>query len=600
MKNVIIPSPKEIISEDGLCNVNELTCLKVSGLPPESVDILRSEFTVHEIIADAGGTGNFSAVFTKSAEENLPPSPQVISDNEEGYVLNITCNAVQICGSSAQGLWYGIQTLQQLMDTDSSRMQACTIKDQPILKIRGVHWDMKGYQPKLEVLKEELRILSRYKVNMVLLELEDKFRYQSVPEVAVENAYTAEELKTVSEYAKALFITVIPKVQCLAHVDYLLKHKAYAHLRENNHPYQYCARNKEAFKLWTKMVDEIMEIFPDSPYFHVGADESTHLAECDECKKYSRAENFIYCVGKSIAYIKEKGMIPVIWDDIIRNKHGNIDEEDIEKTWILAKDAVIMYWAYGYGGMNNVFPYMSKYLNKNMKVWGASGFSGCGPSWIQNVPPAAERMININAWTKSSIEHGLEGFFNTGWGRIASADPGAEPHETCWLPIVFGAEAGWSGVVVETKKFAKKFLNQFYGVYFPDSLIDFILNPVAGNLNSEEINAIKPLRNCTRFELLREISTLSSHCGYREKVLANRAMYHEFLGKSMVDYRHKMICEDLHKFKESLQTTETNCIRCLHQFYFKEGIEAFACSRFGYDKQLIKEMENLLQETTLV
>lgn len=70
-----------------------------------------------------------------------------------------------------------------------------------------------------------------------------------MPEVAVGNAYTTEELKTVREYAKALFITVIPKVQCLAHVDYLLKHKAYAHLKENNHPYQYCTRNKEAFKL---------------------------------------------------------------------------------------------------------------------------------------------------------------------------------------------------------------------------------------------------------------------------------------------------------------------------------------------------------------
>ena len=104
-------------------------------------------------------------------------------------------------------------------------------------------------------------ILASYKVNSILLELEDKYDFHSAPGIGVPGAYTHEQLKVFSAYAKARHIQIVPKLQSIAHVDYILKHERYRHLREEGHVFQYCAVNREAQKLWESMCEELMDCF---------------------------------------------------------------------------------------------------------------------------------------------------------------------------------------------------------------------------------------------------------------------------------------------------------------------------------------------------
>lgn len=597
MTQQIIPRPQSVQYNSTTFDFNTVEHMRVTGLPPETVDTLREEFPRLTIEA-VDSLDTFEAVFTINGKQDPETLLMVPPTEKEGYFLRVSTQSVQIKSASASGLWAGMQTFQQLTGSGNGIIRTGEIRDYPRLDIRGVHWDLKGYQPKLNVLKQQFRILSQFKINTVLLELEDKFQYQSAPGISVANGYTCDDLKELADYAKSIFINVIPKVQCLAHVDYILKHENYSHLAENNHPYQFCCRSEEAFGLWRCMVDEIMEIFSESPYFHIGADESTHLAECPECAEYSKAENFIHRVSRSIEYIAGKGKTPVIWDDILRNIHGNIDEEDLETTWRLGEKAIIMYWAYGYSGKNNEFPFLAKYAKQRMRIWGASGFSGCGPSWIQNIPPSEERMLNINAWTKSSIEHGLEGFINTGWGKIASGDPNAEPHETCWLPIAFGAETSWSAPVVETRAFIRLFFSVFYGVDAPESLVDYALDPKSEKLNDKELALSSPSRHGERFDLFRKLAEITRHGTLRDRMLSYRRMYHGDFEKNLVDYRVKMIKECLDQFKRSITDLEASTRRLLSEFYYPEGVDLFLTSRFGYDKQLANEIQLLLSRYT--
>ena len=53
-----------------------------------------------------------------------------------------------------------------------------------------------------------------------------------------------------------------------------------------------------------------------------------------------------------------------------------------------------MYWVYGYGERNNTFPMLPRYKEQRMEVWGASCYSGAGPSWIQNIPPLKDRALS--------------------------------------------------------------------------------------------------------------------------------------------------------------------------------------------------------------
>lgn len=171
-----------------------------------------------------------------------------------------------------------------------------------------------------------------------------------------------------------------------------------------------------------------MECFAEhGPYFHIGADESDKLGECPECRKLGAAGSYAHKVGACIDFVRGKGWTPVMWDDIIRNANKTFSpEEEAAVRSRLGKDAVIMYWAYGYGGRDNQFPYLDEFRDAGMQVWGASGYAGCD-NWAGSVPPMAYRALNIDAWIQASVESGLECHCSTGWTRIGSADCPAEP-----------------------------------------------------------------------------------------------------------------------------------------------------------------------------
>ena len=112
----------------------------------------------------------------------------------DAYVLRVTENAIRIDAASESGLFYGIQTFLQL----SRPIPCLEIRDYAAIPLRMIHWDLKGYQPKPEVLKEELKLLASYKVNSILLEIEDKYDYRCAPGVGVRGAYTFEEMREIS------------------------------------------------------------------------------------------------------------------------------------------------------------------------------------------------------------------------------------------------------------------------------------------------------------------------------------------------------------------------------------------------------------------
>ncbi len=314
----IIPTPKSIRIETGSVRLSEFSSRQVSALPGETLDLLQREFPGEWSSKDAGG---FRARFLKGS----PPEtvePVGVHAGPDAYVLRVTDDGVAIDANSPAGVWYGLQTLRQ-MTADAGTIPVCEIRDYAAIPRRGIHWDLKGYQPKFSVLLDEFRRLAAYKINLVLLELEDKYDYRSAPEVGVPGAYTFEQMRVLSRHAAALGIAIVPKLQCLGHVDYLLKHERYRRLREAGHPFQYCPRSEEVFELWQAMALELMECFAEhDESFHIGADETGNLGECAECEKHSKADSYVFHVDRCLDAIAGHGRTPVMWDDILRDLHG--------------------------------------------------------------------------------------------------------------------------------------------------------------------------------------------------------------------------------------------------------------------------------------
>jgi N-acetyl-beta-hexosaminidase len=100
----------------------------------------------------------------------------------EAYVLFVSPKEILVAGNSHQGVFYGVQTLRQLIRSNRSgnSIPCLSIIDWPVLKYRGWMDDIsRGPIPTVEFLKHEIRTLSEYKLNFLTLYTENVFKLKS-------------------------------------------------------------------------------------------------------------------------------------------------------------------------------------------------------------------------------------------------------------------------------------------------------------------------------------------------------------------------------------------------------------------------------------
>src|SRR4029077_20840504 len=131
----------------------------------------------------------------------------------EGYVIDVTQSSVTVSGATDVGLFYGVQTLRQLVQNSplspissvwAPHIPGVHIVDWPTMEWRGVHDDLsRGPIPTLDYIKKEIRTLAEYKVNMYSLYMEDVFAYKKHPLASpAEGAITADDIKELVKYAE--------------------------------------------------------------------------------------------------------------------------------------------------------------------------------------------------------------------------------------------------------------------------------------------------------------------------------------------------------------------------------------------------------------
>jgi len=447
-------------------------------------------------------------------------------DKKESYCMLIKNDAIIIDGGDSAGLFYGIQTLIQLIEDDVN-ISCCEIKDWPDMVLRGVHFDLKGCMPSFDYLKMAVERLAHYKINTILMEYEDKIRLGSHPVLAVSSAISKENAEELAGIAKENHIEIIPLVQTLGHAEYILRHEEYAHLRETSDFYQQmCPSNPHTFRFVTEIIDEMMEIHKDAKYFHIGGDETRQLGECPLCKE--KAENggkynlYFDYVKKVCEYVVSKGKIPIIWDDIM----ARYLPEFIEK---LPKSTILLYWLYrntsdtsssftaSHGFLlseswthkqydsSKAIPTLGKYifdekhkkviiedlpqdiydtykkysqtenfpveidstiLIKLIKEKGLRVIGGAGASISSdgNLPDYERALPNIRMWARSIAKNEELGAVSTAWTRSGGMHPVVNIMEGFWYPFIASAEYYWTSGGVSEKEFDMKFCKRFYGL----------------------------------------------------------------------------------------------------------------------------------------
>jgi hexosaminidase len=284
---------------------------------------------------------------------------------------------------------------------------------------RLVHLDLKGAPPTMEFLRKVLVMAQGLGATGVLLEWEDMFPWTGrLAVTAASNHYSRQEVKELLAHCEALGLEVIPLVQTFGHLEYVLKHKEFAYLRDvAEMPESLCPCHNDTMGLVREIVDQVMAVHHKTTKLHIGCDEVYHLGECAECQGAGRNTIFTDHVVRVAQYAATVHKVtPIIWDDMLRN----LMEEEMQPlgglvepmVWVYAEDVYRFVPSYTWDRYAEVFPYM----------WTASAFKGAHGETLV-VPDVKRHLTNNLNWIslmgeqEQKLKGGFRGIALTGWQR---------------------------------------------------------------------------------------------------------------------------------------------------------------------------------------
>ncbi len=399
-----------------------------------------------------------------SNENHFPEHFETFFKNIEGksgeeYYLEITETHVVIISKTTRGVFNGILTVQQMRDSmkvsvDGQskdiivHLNAVTIRDTPHLEVRAVHLDLKFQLHAHEYLKEHVRMLAKFKINAIVWEWEDKFPFKKHPEIKHPIAFDAAETSELMELCNMYGIESIPLVQTFGHLEFVLKHDRYKHLKETREVDGYqrntldiCPLQEGTIPLLEDMIGDVVSYHPRSRYFHVGGDEVYSIGTCPDCKKFvkekgagdvNRGKSMLYIqhVNRVASVVKGYGKIPMIWHDYLLKYPEFIDELD--------KDFVIVYWKYGRDNHPDDFKREIEFFKqRGFKVLAASSVRS---DFQYAVPNYSTRFQNIHELHGALLAtpDNVAGVLATSWAVCRA------PIETTVPGLLFFANASWA------------------------------------------------------------------------------------------------------------------------------------------------------------
>ncbi|MGO9864775.1 MAG: beta-N-acetylhexosaminidase [Terriglobales bacterium] len=452
----ILPAPKEVRMAEGKLVIQPSTTILISNaedrtaaemLQQEILDRSGMKLSIELVTAAPKTPGHIS--LGRLADPGLRSylEAQGVKTGDElgdsalgnqGYVVRVTASGVLVAGRSAQGLFYGVQTLRQLLRPEGPEgktlaipalaIPKLVIRDWPSMEWRGVQDDIsRGPIHTLEYLKSQVRTLAEYKINLLGFNLEHVFDFQTQPLVAPkEAALTPAEIKELSDYAAKYYITLLPEQQAFGHIHQFLKYEIYSEIAETPHGHVITPTNPKSYDFIRQVYGEVAPLFP-GPFFHVGSDETFELG-LGQTKALAAQEGlgrvYLEHLQKVFEIMKPYHKQLMFW--------GDIAVKYPELLTILPKDMIAVPW--DYDPKPSYESIITPYTNAGLRVVVAPGAGNWRVIW----PDLDSAFLNIRDFVRDGQKHQAMGVLNTTWN-----DDGESLVDMTWPALVFGAAAGW-------------------------------------------------------------------------------------------------------------------------------------------------------------
>lgn len=397
---------------------------------------------------------------------------------DQAYRIDLAPNNITVTGNTATGLFYGVQTLVQLVKPEGGKLwlPEGEIKDWPDLELRVIYWDDAHHLDHPDVLRAALRQASFYKINGFSIKLEGHFQYAHAQPIVEPYALTPAELQELTDYGLKYHVQLIPYLDGPAHDAFILKHPEYESLREYpDSNYEFCATNPKTYDLFKGMFDDLLAANKGGKYFVLSTDEPYYvgLAENQQCHEAEQAKQ-LGSVGKMLAefvtktadYLHNQGRTVIFWgeypmkpDDIASLPkylvNGELYGPEFDPVFRAHGIKQMIYtWT---TGEEQLFP-QYYILPPSLRLHPAATETGRVQEMFEHVSlTSQESLSSTRPDFALANQADVIGVLVAGW-----ADPGLHT-ETFWLGYATGPAAAWHRATPNPQELQSSFYQLFYG-----------------------------------------------------------------------------------------------------------------------------------------
>jgi len=453
----LLPRPQEIRRRQGALKLADSPAV---SLPPGSG---RQELTAAGQLADdLSALGIEARIARRSGNQDKVAGGIAlrrgrVTGDDEGYELTVGSRGIEIVANGPRGLYYGVQTLRQLLRRFGRKLPAVGIRDWPEFAMRGVYHDIsRGRVPTLQTLMYMVTMLAHLKVNTFSLYVEYPYRYERHPQIWEDtDPLTAEDILQLQEFCKDHCVDLIPSQASFGHLERLLSKPPYRPLantpssgtlagtrRFARQGTSLDPTNPKSEKLIAELYEEFLPQF-DSPYFNACCDEVWDLGEgrsAARARRVGKGRVFAEFICKINKLARRHGKRLMIWADILKHHPDAIGT--------IPKDVVFLNWWYRADSKEWMVDHSRNIRRAGHELVVCPGVN----NWGSFLPRIEQMRDNIANFAAAGRKFKALGLLNTEWGDgghfnlLATALPG----------FASGAEHAWAHTKADRKTIGRR------------------------------------------------------------------------------------------------------------------------------------------------
>lgn len=406
MQIAVVPKPSEIQTRPGVFAIASARVIYNTTSDDQRARLKWVAQYLADGLATGGATrgksdkpvGTLSVPVLPEIQEGVQPTGSIRlaldegaeALGEEGYYLEVDADKVTLTARCAAGVFYGVQTLFQLVvsaqNNGHARQIPCvSIRDQPRFPWRGFMLDSARHMQSVSEIKRIIDRLAHMKLNRLHWHIADDqgwrleiLKYPKLTSVGAwrgEGAkryggfYTQQQVREIVAYAADRYITVIPEIDMPGHSNAALY--AYPELSCSGDPINvdpeggleaytkqdgrllFCAGRDNVLTFLKDVMTEVAELF-DPPYIHLGGDErpTDIWSKCPRCKQRMQDlklkdedELEFWFANKISTFVHEQLKVGTIgWGDNL--KKAGMPKGQVVQGWLegQTKQAAEMGW----------------------------------------------------------------------------------------------------------------------------------------------------------------------------------------------------------------------------------------------------------------